>query len=82
MVVGAEPRLTYRSPSPDPPESLIVSVVRPAGTAMLYSLVAPLASEMPVIGTPLVSGVAVGGGVVPLQLTPTVAKAAVTSAIA
>ena len=34
LVVGREPRLTYRSQSPDPPEVVKTSLLCPDGTAM------------------------------------------------
>src|SRR5690349_4372360 len=81
-VVGALPNLTYRSASPEPPEVTNFRPVAPAGTSSVYSLSLPLAPEMPVTATPLVSTTGVPPPPPPpVQLTPTAVNAAVTSAL-
>ena len=59
--MGALPSLIYRSASPVPPVVLTLSVLRPAGTATEYNLLAPLANPRFDTGTPFVKGVALGG---------------------
>src|SRR4249919_2482570 len=82
VVVGALPKLTYRSASPVPPEVTNFRPVAPAGTSSVNSWSLPAAPAIPVLATPLVIGV----GVPPpppheLVLTPTDENAELTLAV-
>ena len=55
LVVGWEPRRTYKSASPDPPAIVKTAVFFPAGTSSTQNCWEPLAPEMLDTGTPSVS---------------------------
>src|SRR5438132_101682 len=52
LVVGAAPRLTYRSASPDPPLIVKTTESFPAGTSITQNCCDPVAPEMLDTGTP------------------------------
>ena len=54
-MVGAEPNRTYMSASPVPPEIWNCRLDCPEGTVIVQNCWLPVAPDIPVTGTPLVS---------------------------